>query len=212
MGNELLFRTLSAVVSGGLSVWIILEGGFWLYFELAFCLAALLGEWIKINPRRSGGLFMGGCVYLSIPMIFWGYEALYFPDKIAREILWVLTISVVCDTFAYFGGRILGGPKFAPKISPNKTWSGVVVGSLFAYAASIIYVSTVCDDLSWRIQWTIVIIIAAILGDLLESKVKRVLQVKDTGSVIPGHGGMCDRLDSFLLATYAYILLDFVIA
>ncbi|MDR1233627.1 MAG: phosphatidate cytidylyltransferase [Holosporales bacterium] len=208
MENELLLRVLGALISGGLSVWIILDGGFWLYVEMALCLGGLLREWIKINRSKNGPLFIGGCIYLTLPMLFWSWKAFYFPDMIAKEILWVLTIVATCDTFAFFGGRILGGPKLAPKISPNKTWSGVVVGAIFAYIASIVYVNTIfVDTTQWRTKWTVILIVAAILGDLLESKVKRVLKVKDTGNAIPGHGGLCDRLDSFLMATYVRALM-----
>ena len=144
-------------------------------------------------------------------MLFWIYESRYFPETLSTNILWAFTIVWSCDIFAYFGGRLLKGPKFAPKISPNKTWSGVIVGSIVAFIVSYIYIIKFMDANLILITYSVLMIIASVLGDLLESKIKRVLGVKDTGNIIPGHGGVCDRLDSFLLVTYVFIVIKFIL-
>ncbi|MDR1289487.1 MAG: phosphatidate cytidylyltransferase [Holosporales bacterium] len=211
MANDLLLRIVSASITGAFTIWIIIDGGFWLYVEIALCIVGLLGEWYKINRnKRRAGLFVGGIIYILSPMLFWLWAAIYHQEAMIRAILWILSIVCSCDIFAFFGGRLLGGAKFAPTISPNKTWSGVIVGSIGALISSTCYLFFRRIEISGILGLaSILIIIAAILGDLIESKVKRVLMIKDTGSIIPGHGGMCDRLDSFLLASYAFIILDY---
>jgi phosphatidate cytidylyltransferase len=212
MGNNLRLRLISSLLTGAMTIWIIFAGGFWLYVEIAICLCGLLIEWSKINHTKKTALFVGGVTYITAPMIFWLWSAIYRQEAMIRSILWILTIVCSCDIFAFFGGKLLKGPKFAPKISPNKTWSGVFIGGVFAFLASIIYIffSEWPSETNFaKIIMSVIIIIAAVLGDLLESKVKRILGVKDTGKIIPGHGGICDRLDSFLLASNVFIILDY---
>jgi phosphatidate cytidylyltransferase len=205
---------VSAAVTGALTIWIIIDGGFWLYVEIILCLLGLLWEWYRINHNRRGTwLFAGGIIYIALPMLFWLWAASSRQESMIRSVLWLLAIVCPCDIFAFFGGRLLGGAKLAPKISPNKTWSGVVVGSIGASITSVSYLFIRDVEMSGVLMVTssIVLVIAAVLGDLLESKIKRILMVKDMGSVIPGHGGMCDRLDSFLLASYAFIIMDYAL-
>ncbi|MDR1034336.1 MAG: phosphatidate cytidylyltransferase [Holosporales bacterium] len=216
MENSLPLRMISAVITGALTIWIIIDGGFWLYLEISVCLLSLLREWCKINRNKGKTiLFVGGIIYVTLPMLFWLWAAIYHQKAMIRLGLWVLTIVCTCDIFAFFGGKILEGPKLAPKISPNKTWSGVIIGATGALSASMLYLCFFCDQFgginTTNIIISILITIAGILGDLLESKIKRILMVKDTGSIIPGHGGMCDRLDSFLLASYIFIIIDYVL-
>jgi phosphatidate cytidylyltransferase len=100
---------------------------------------------------------------------------------------------------------LLKGRKLAPSISPNKTWSGAIVGALASFVLARVFYGSVFET---KITLLIALIISSIVGDLLESKIKRLLGVKDTGSIIPGHGGVIDRLDSFLMATYTLIIFD----
>ena len=119
------------------------------------------------------------------------------------------------DTGAYFIGKLLKGPKLAPDISPNKTWSGAIGGCLLALLVSMFmkpYLS-VEFDLIGVTGFTIIISIFGQFGDLLESWAKRMLAVKDTGNIIPGHGGVLDRIDALLLAapTAAFLIMCFMV-
>lgn len=116
-------------------------------------------------------------------------------------ILFLFAIVWATDVFGYFAGRALGGPRLAPRISPNKTWSGACGGALGAVAAGVFVmriagnaglISTACVALALSI--------VSQVGDLFESAVKRRFGVKDASHVIPGHGGLMDRLDGFLAA------------
>jgi len=105
------------------------------------------------------------------------------------------------DVFAYFSGRAIGGPKLAPRISPNKTWSGFV-GSLVG-ALILSYLVDVAAGFDPILTFFIIILLTAIvsqLGDLAESSIKRHFNIKDSGSIIPGHGGVLDRVDGLVVA------------
>ena len=119
----------------------------------------------------------------------------------AFNVLFLLAIVWSTDIGAYLVGRTLGGPKLWPAISPKKTWSGSVGGLIFGFVAGI----AICAVYDFTIDLRIIVIIALLsiateIGDLIESGFKRSFSIKDTGNLIPGHGGVLDRLDGLLLA------------
>ena len=125
-------------------------------------------------------------------------------------ILLVLAAAVAsCDITAYFVGRRIGGAKLAPSISPNKTRSGAIGGTLGAVAACLLVSSNSWLSPMEAVVGGICLAVLAQAGDLIESALKRRVGVKDSGSLIPGHGGFLDRFDGYLLtlpAVYLYIL------
>ncbi|MEM6269934.1 MAG: phosphatidate cytidylyltransferase [Bacteroidota bacterium] len=127
--------------------------------------------------------------------------------------LGILMIGWGMDTAAYFGGRFIGGKKLFERISPNKTWAGAICGA----AASIAVGFWLNAMWTLAFSWIVVSVIIAIfgqLGDLVESSFKRGLQVKDSGGILPGHGGMLDRFDGVFLSVpviYLYYLIRFVL-
>lgn len=108
------------------------------------------------------------------------------------------------DTGAFFAGHFFGRHKLAPQISPGKTWEGVFGGLIFSIAAALLFI-TLPMGIPWYLAgpFGVVLGIAAVLGDLAESLIKRQTHVKDSGQFMPGHGGMLDRLDSILFAVLA---------
>ena len=117
------------------------------------------------------------------------------------------------DVFAYFAGRTIGGPKLAPSISPNKTWSGFIgslVGALF-----LSYLVDVAAGFDPIFVFFVIMLFAAVvsqLGDLMESSLKRKFNVKDSGSIIPGHGGVLDRVDGLVVSAVFLWLVSLYIA
>jgi phosphatidate cytidylyltransferase len=114
-------------------------------------------------------------------------------------LIFLIAIVAAADTGAYFGGSYFKGPKIAPKLSPKKTWSGFISGFI---AGSIM--GAVCAFFSgfdpvMGALLAMPVTILSVLGDFLESGLKRRLEVKDTGDLLPGHGGLLDRLDSLLM-------------
>jgi phosphatidate cytidylyltransferase len=118
-----------------------------------------------------------------------------------HAILFLFLVVWSADTGAFFTGRFLGGPKLAPAISPNKTWSGLIGGALAAGAAGVVFALWL-GHTSVPILGGISVVLALISqgGDLGESFIKRFFGVKNTSGLIPGHGGVLDRLDGFVFA------------
>jgi phosphatidate cytidylyltransferase len=126
------------------------------------------------------------------------------PDHGRLATLTVLLAVWAGDTFAYFGGRLLGRHKLAPTTSPGKTWEGLVVGTLAT--VFVAFVALYHQDfltIGQSVVLGLVIAVAAPLGDLFESLLKRDMDVKDTGTLLGGHGGMLDRIDALLFAAPA---------
>jgi phosphatidate cytidylyltransferase len=132
-----------------------------------------------------------------------------------RLIAFTLLLTVfAADTFAYFGGRLIGRHKLAPTLSPGKTVEGFVIGSLAGIFVA--FVALYSDRDHYLVIWEAivvgaVVVVAAAVGDLFESMLKRDMQVKDTGSLLGGHGGVLDRIDALLFASAAafYLVLAF---
>ncbi|NAY92509.1 phosphatidate cytidylyltransferase [Muricauda sp. JGD-17] len=145
----------------------------------------------------------GGCIFLTmIP---------YEQDSFAKILIMGIFILIwVNDTFAYLVGRTLGRTKLYPAVSPKKTIEGSLGGLIFALLTA--YFLAGYEPILTLFQWMIlavVIVIAGGLGDLLESKFKRLAGVKDSGAILPGHGGIWDRLDSLVFAApFAYLVLN----
>jgi len=118
------------------------------------------------------------------------------------DVLFLLLVVWAGDIGAYLVGRWVGGPRLAPRISPGKTWSGSLGGLLAAIAVGVLTAHLTSEALTiWRSALIAGLLgVVAQAGDLLESYVKRRLQVKDSGHLIPGHGGLFDRLDGVLAA------------
>ncbi|GGK26451.1 phosphatidate cytidylyltransferase [Salinarimonas ramus] len=133
-------------------------------------------------------------------------------------LLWIFAVVWGTDVAAYFTGRALGGPKLAPRISPGKTWSGffggLAVGTLLGTL-----VAAIGEGLGWErpLSWFALVLLAALasvvgqIGDLAESALKRHFKVKDSSKLIPGHGGVLDRIDAFT-AVCAFVLAGLALA
>jgi phosphatidate cytidylyltransferase len=151
------------------------------------------------------GLFYigGGCIFLTmIP---------YKDEEFAKLLIMGIFILIwVNDSFAYLVGKSIGRTKLFPSVSPKKTVEGTVGGFVFTLIAA--YIMANYEPIVAPMEWIIlaaVIVITGSLGDLIESKFKRQAGVKDSGAILPGHGGMLDRLDSLIFAApFAYLVLN----
>jgi len=161
----------------------------------------------KIN--RVGWAVLG-VVYIIIPVLLIvgmrgnevGFDTIGF-----QRLLFILVCVIAADVGAYFGGSTFGGPKLAPKLSPNKTWSGFVAGQVAAITLGALVGTFVGIGWLTGALLALPIAILSVLGDLFESGIKRKLHVKDTGGLMPGHGGLLDRLDSLMAAVIGAAIL-----
>ena len=160
--------------------------------------------------KKAGFWAIVGTLYLAASG--WALAGLRGGDEAGRTLLFGLfAVCWATDSAAYAVGRTIGGPKLFPAISPNKTWSGSLGGTLAGIAAGILYSQLSHTNLlSWAIiGW--VLAVACQGGDLLEFLAKRYFGVKDASGVIPGHGGILDRLDGHLSAASTLVFLILVI-
>ena len=166
---------------------------------LGFGAILLAGLALGLAARRAA---LGwGFVYIGVP----AFALLVLRWVWFETVFWLMLVTWATDIFAYFAGRAIGGPKLARRISPNKTWSGLAGG--MAGAAVVGAATAAWFNIEPAFLWLGALMgLIAQLGDLYESSVKRRLGVKDSGSILPGHGGVLDRADGLLAVSAATFL------
>jgi phosphatidate cytidylyltransferase len=126
-------------------------------------------------------------------------------------LLWLLLVVIITDIGGYFAGRLIGGPKLWPRVSPKKTWSGTVAGWIAAAAVGAAFMSITGAGVE-LLALSVALSMASQLGDVSESAIKRHAGVKDSSRLIPGHGGLMDRFDGMLGAAIMLLLVERVVA
>lgn len=190
-------RVLSAMILLPIGLLAILYSDK-LFIFLAIAITILMStEWtdmIKSQKDQTKWRLIG-LLYILIPV----YSAIQLRMMSEEILFWMFAIIWATDIFAFFGGKTLGGIKLVPSISPNKTWSGLSAG--VAASAIIGLLTSLMFPGSALFFMTISALLAVVeqLSDILESKFKRLCGVKDSGNLIPGHGGVLDRLDGMML-------------
>lgn len=160
---------------------------------------------------QNSGLTLLGFVYIAVPFGLMNFVVHVSHNGNTNYYPWVLAgiffILWVNDSFAYLTGSLLGKHKLCPKISPAKSWEGLIGGAVFAVIMGL--VNAVLFQALSMLNWVIIAVLTVCfgtLGDLFESKIKREIGAKDSGNILPGHGGFLDRLDSLLFAIPAVFL------
>ncbi|AVO39852.1 phosphatidate cytidylyltransferase [Pukyongiella litopenaei] len=151
--------------------------------------AALLGRWRLVFAGFAAGICLAG------------HEMMGLRDQFGWVwMLWLVLVVVASDILGYFAGKALGGPKFWPRISPKKTWSGTVAGWIGAALVGLVFARM--QGLGAQlVVFSVIVGFAGQMGDIAESAVKRAVGVKDSSALIPGHGGLLDRFDGMLGAS-----------
>ena len=167
-----------------------------------FMLPLSMVFWIfSENTAAAWSKLVGGMLYTLVPFILFYQTALSKSGEFDASLLLMVFVLVwSTDTFAYLVGRKLGKHKLAPHISPGKTWEGLAGGIVGSVLVSLIFYKFNPMYESWfYVASAIIVALFGVLGDLFESKLKRLAGVKDSGNMLPGHGGFLDRFDSLLL-------------
>lgn len=162
---------------------------------------------IAHGHEQSRGWVAFGALYIGLPSVALIWLREHHVDGLLA-VLWVFGVVWMADSGAYAAGRIIGGPKLAPRLSPKKTWSGLVGGVLAAALFGGLAAQWWGDvGVPVAAAASALLALVAEMGDLAESAFKRRFGVKDASQLIPGHGGMLDRLDSMLFAAPVAVLL-----
>ncbi|WP_298063802.1 phosphatidate cytidylyltransferase [uncultured Rikenella sp.] len=233
--KSLFVRTLSGIVFVLLMVGMTLAwydpatgGAGWTFYFLWSAVGVLtLWEYYRLLMRHvadhKGGRYVAGTLYIAQAFVL-----IQFVDPMLAVTL--MTVVWMADTGAYLVGSAVGRHKMAPLISPKKTWEGFAGGLIFAVGTALVWYGLYWEGLfdgaraTWgaaayddhvigSLKWAgfgMVVGLAAAAGDLIESKFKRTIGVKDSGGIIPGHGGLLDRFDALLMAVptaWGYFLL-----
>ena len=209
MKNEFYKRILSSILLIPLALFFIIKGSFFLIFFLIACFFISSYEWHLMTKKIKFSLI--GYIFF----IFSFYSAFQLRNNLPGEYYYILLVTIICvatDVGGYLFGKIFKGPKLT-KISPNKTYSGMFGGFFLTLIFTYIYINNF-NFIQTNIENTIDIFIIVLLislisqlGDIIISYFKRLSKIKNTGKIIPGHGGLLDRIDGMIFAfPFSYLI------
>ena len=196
--KNLFLRIFSLIVFIPLMILPIVISNYLLFIVYIFFNSVILYEiqLMKIKDKKKKLLFI---YKILITFVFFIFILLKITGTISYiNILELVIIIWLFDTFSFLGGKIIGGTKLMPSISSGKTQSGLLVGILGTLFSFSIYSLAINEFSIKYLLYICIILLFAFLGDVIASIMKRLSSIKDSGSIMPGHGGLLDRLDSFL--------------
>ncbi len=214
MNKEFITRILSSLILIPVVFFFIIKGSFFFYFFVLVILLVTLYEWHYLSLKKS--YYLPGFIF-----ILFSFYAFYILRNEGNYFYFLLILftCVATDIGGYIFGKILKGPKLT-KISPNKTYAGVIGGFVLSVIFAFIYFNNLTlfsiADSDRQIGLEIMTIVLSIsfisqIGDLIISFFKRKSKIKNTGKIIPGHGGILDRIDGMIFAfPYALILIKII--
>ena len=207
MNQEIIKRILSSIIIIAIALFFIIKGSIFFIFFLSICFFITSFEWYKMT--KNNNYFLFGLILLIISF----FSAFLFRNASQIDFLLVILICASTDIGGFLFGKIFKGPKLT-KISPNKTYSGMIGSFFLSIISALIY-----TNYYGLIYWTDNLLLIAVIlisfisqvGDLTFSYFKRKSKIKNTGKIIPGHGGLLDRIDGMLFAIpFSYILFKFL--
>lgn len=212
-------RIVPRTVAGGVALCVAAALCIQFAPDLAFLVVlagAVAAGLLAVKGKRvwaGAGVVYAGVLIVSVLTIRPAVAASFERPFDLRTIVWLFAVVWGTDVMAYFGGRLIGGPKVWPAVSPGKTWSGTLVGIACGALAGVAVaaINPVMPISLWPVLAVGLLAgAAAQAGDFLESGVKRRFGVKDSSGLIPGHGGVMDRLDGFVAAAVLVVLVALV--
>ena len=207
---ELKKRIISSIIFIPISIFFILKGSIFFIIFLSLLFFITSYEWVKMC-KTNKFIILFGFIFL----FFSFYSAYYLRENIGLFFfLFLILICIFTDIGGYVFGKILKGPKLT-KISPNKTYSGVIGGFLFSLAVGLFFlqftnISFLKNDNTKSLFAILFISLISQLGDLVISYFKRKAKLKDTGNILPGHGGLLDRIDGMIFVIPIISILMFI--
>ena len=192
INKELQKRILSSIILIPLAFYFIIHGSYMLIFFTLICFLVACYEWHKMTKRKTFKIY-------GFPFLFFSFYTFYELSLELNLVFFVILICIATDIGGYIFGKMFKGPKLT-KISPNKTYAGMIGGyflSLICLAIIINYIDYPNIPFQFFIL-TLIISTVSQIGDIIISYFKRLSKIKDTGKIIPGHGGLLDRIDGMI--------------
>ena len=206
--NELYKRILTSIILLPIIIFLILSGKFLFFILLGLVFFISANEWYNLNKKKITTTTLIG-FFVIIILVLCAYFLRFYDINSKFLLLWIITVCIFSDVGGFFFGKIFGGKKIT-KISPNKTYSGIIGSLFFSVLPFVILLSldknyNLINKLSpyffGNLKYLFLSVLFSIvcqLGDLIISYFKRLNNVKDTGSILPGHGGILDRIDGLI--------------
>tara|TARA_B100001057_G_scaffold430031_1_gene456506 strand:- start:209 stop:841 length:633 start_codon:yes stop_codon:yes gene_type:complete len=208
MSNELKKRVLSSIIVIPISFFFIIKGSFYLIFFLSAILLITIYEWNKICKKNILLKFLG-----ILFLIFSLFSAYYLRETEGLDyFFFVILVCIFTDIGGYIFGKVFNGPKLT-KISPNKTYAGMIGSFALAFTAGFLYIEYASGMKSPELATFIIIFFISSVsqvGDLVISFFKRIAKIKNTGKILPGHGGLLDRIDGLIFVFPILYLCSFI--
>ena len=223
--SKFIKRTLSAIILAPIVLGVIFYGGLAFQIFVGIILGFSISEWWRMSLLTNKKILFGifGSIYIGLCVgAFYGLRIIpEYSDEYLKgsELVFCVLLMVWAgDIGAYFFGKFIGGPKMAPRFSPNKTLSGLIggmlmgglvfYGSVYYLMPYVPYFMDVYNNISgfWFFVYGALMGVVGQVGDVSISAMKRYVGVKDTGNVIPGHGGILDRIDALLLVSLVTLI------
>ena len=210
MKPEIIKRILSSIILIPMALFFIIKGSILFNFFISICFLITVYEWQIMTKKKNYNLI--GLIFLIISF----YSVYKLRNSFIGDYIYLLFVTIICvstDIGGYVFGKIFKGPRLT-KISPKKTYSGMIGGFILSTITATIFFNNVflfnnlTKDLTLGL-FILVLLISAIsqLGDIIVSYFKRLSKIKDTGKIIPGHGGLLDRIDGMIFAfPFSYLV------
>ena len=207
MLKEFEKRILSSIILIPISIFFLIQGSVFFLFFLTILFLATSYEWFKMC-KKNNLLKIFGIIFL----LFSFYTAFVIREEGLKFFFFIVTVCIFTDIGGYIFGKILKGPKLTV-ISPNKTYSGVMGSFTLSLIAALIFIDyfEIETPQLYNLFFPLSISLVSQIGDLIISYFKRRAKLKDTGKILPGHGGLLDRIDGLIFVMPVYFILRFFI-
>ena len=205
--KDVYLRIVTGIIFIFPFILLVINGGYLFIFYFLLILSILIHELNNVALNKISSKLR---YFLILILIFSTFHFIFlrisFDNSIINYLLYIIFAIWIFDSFSLIGGKLIGGKKLMPNISPNKTYSGLITGflSLLIFSTITFYVFNFNHLL---IISTFMIGLVSFLGDALESYFKRYLNIKDFSNLLPGHGGLLDRMDAFILIFFVHFVL-----
>ena len=202
--KNLIRRISSAILFIPFIIVPIILKGYLLYLFYIFLLTLMVIKLIEMSKISKKKTFIYLYLLICVLTVFTFVLSILSLENLSYKIIEIILTIWIFDTFCYLGGKTFNGKKLMPSISKGKTFSGLITGTVITLLTCSIYYSKVHNELNILFIITVPTIILSFCGDLIVSLIKRSVNIKDSGYIMPGHGGIIDRMDSFIFVFFFF--------